>query len=658
MAELDHLVCVVDDLGTCTRQFAEAGFVAWRSPSGGAVQVPLAHCRLELRSTPWGRRLLRRWRRHSGSEHEPGTVVPVLRVDDLEEAVAALRSAGFAVHDPVDRERSAPGGERSRWRQADCDDPDVPLVIEYRSAPPDDRHGEREIRRVVVPVHDLDRAARAYRALLPGEGAVWRAGDTVLQLVPRSSVQRATVELTGAPLPDPLVKLGLSVRHRPGDVDPAAERLAQAVRYRTVSYEERDRIDDGQFAQFGQFLERSFPRVHAELELRTAGHSRLYRWAGRADGRPAALLLAHQDVVPVDDEAAWTYPPFEGVIADGYVWGRGTIDDKSRVLATLEAAERALADGWRPRRTVYLAFGHDEEIGGMHGAAKMADLLAAEGVVADFVLDEGGVIGLGLVDGVPVPTAMIMTGEKGFATVRLFTSDVGGHSSMPPRQTAVARVARAVADIQDHPLPLRLTDPVREMVARVAPYIRGPLGKLAGRAASLGKPLAYALALSRESASLVRTTTAPTVIRGGVKPNVLPQTAEAYVNFRILHGDTTESVLEHCRRVVRDKQVGVELAPGEHHSEPSPISSTDSPVFRMLAELATAVVPEAVVTTGLVPGATDARHYHHVARERFNFAPILVDSADLSGIHGTDERLSLANYARLIDFTGRLLRRL
>src|SRR5690606_32067986 len=355
-------------------------------------------------------------------------------------------------------------------------------------------------------------------------------------------------------------------------------------------------------------------------------------------------------------------------------------------------------------RTVYLAFGHDEEIGGEHGAAKVAELLAAEGVMADFVLDEGGVIGVGLIDGVPVPTATIMVGEKGFVTVRLSTSDVGGHASMaacvlhggrgvgvgqldgvpvptatirvgekgfvtvrlstsdvgghasmPPRRTAVGRLARAVAALQDKPMPLRVTEPVREMVARVAPYLPGVRGTLLAKVAKWDKALARVLAMRPQTASLVRTTTAPTVIRGGVKPNVLPQTAEAFVNFRILHGDTVDDVLAHCRRVVRDKQVSVELAPGER-AEPSPVSSTDSPRFRLLGELTTAVVPEAAVTTGLVPGATDARHYHRVARERFGFAPILMDSTELDRIHGTDERLSLDNYARLIWFTGQFMR--
>jgi carboxypeptidase PM20D1 len=443
------------------------------------------------------------------------------------------------------------------------------------------------------------------------------------------------------------------------EVDPAAaERLAAALRFRTVSYENHADIAESEFAGLGAYLEQAFPRVHAELDVQLIGHSRLYRWAGREDdGQAAAILIAHLDVVPVDDLDGWTHPPFDGVLADGYVWGRGAIDDKARVLSLLEAVEAALAAGERPRRTVYLAFGHDEEIGGLQGAAKIATQLAEQGVRADFLLDEGGVITTGLIDGVRVPAASIMAGEKGFATVRLSTTDLGGHASMPPRTTAVGRLARAVAAVQDNPLPLRVTPPVLDMMLRLAPHMRGLRRALVTRAGRLGPAIARAMAARPETAALVRTTTAPTVFNGGVKANVLPQRAEALVNFRILHGDTIDGVLEHCRKVIRDKQVQVELAPGMR-AEPSPLSSTHSATFELLASVAAEVFPGVAITTGLVPGATDARHYHDVVDQRFNFAPVLLTSADLSRIHGTDERLSLENLARLVDFNRRLLARL
>lgn len=700
MAELDHLVCVVTDLDAARREFAAAGFDVH---SGGRhdgkptanLLVPLAdgaYLELLAFAPSWLRtpvRLLGRtplWPKlQSGrpAAERPfaealaraaGFGLVVLRVDDLDTSVADLRKAGFAVDDPLSMTRTTPDGRQPQWRLAAADDPDVPLLIEDTTAVglriPSPPAAARAVQRLAVPVVDVDRAAEAYRVLLDGDGSRWRAGTTAVELVPRSA-SPMEVQLSGQPLPVQLAELGLTAgagvvpMRRSSDgveqtthwFDAAAERLAAAVRFRTVSYENHEDIDESQFAGLGSYLEQTFPRVHAELELQRVGHSRLYRWAGRSDEQPPALLCAHMDVVPVDDLDGWTHPPFDGVVADGFVWGRGTIDDKGRVIAILEAVEAALAAGEQPERTVYLAFGHDEEIGGYQGAAQMARLLAEQGVKAGFLLDEGGVISTGLVDGVRAPVASIMAGEKGFATVRLSTSDLGGHPSMPPRRTAVGRLARAVTAVQERPMPLRVTPPVRDMVLKLAPFMRGPRALLAARAGRIGTALAYAMIVRPESAALVRTTTAPTVISGGVKANVLPQRAEALVNFRILHGDTIAGVLEHCRKVVRDDDVQVELASGMQ-AEPSPLSPTSGTTFDMLADITRALMPGVAVTTGLVPGATDARHYHDVAEQRYNFAPVLLTGTDLSRIHGTDERLSLANHARVIEFYRRLLRAL
>ncbi len=440
-----------------------------------------------------------------------------------------------------------------------------------------------------------------------------------------------------------------------------AERLAQALRCATVSYEQPDtaeptaidtEIGDTEFVHLSEHLEQSFPLVHSELELERFGHSRLYRWPGVEPDRVSAILLAHQDVVPVDDVQRWTHPPFAGVVDDKFIWGRGAIDDKSRLIAILEAVESALAAGIRPRHTIYLAFGHDEEVFGDHGAVRMAQRLREAGVRADLLLDEGGVILDDIADDIDRPVASIMVGEKGYATVRLSVSAVGGHSSMPGAQTAVGRIARAVGRIQDHPMPLRLTPVVSDMVTRlrdVMPEYRRRLLRFAGLATPV---ITRMLAARPQTEALVRTTTAPTVIRGGIKPNVLPQQAEALVNFRILPGDSVASVLAHCRKVVRDTEVRIELV--GMTSEPSP-GKPPGPAFDMIARLAESVVPGIAVTTGIVPGATDSRHYDDLAATRCNFAPILLSKADVETIHGTDERISLVNYARLIEFNRRLI---
>ncbi|AYF77826.1 M20/M25/M40 family metallo-hydrolase [Nocardia yunnanensis] len=438
-----------------------------------------------------------------------------------------------------------------------------------------------------------------------------------------------------------------------------AERLAAALRCRTVSYEERERIDAAEFESLAAHLEKSFPLVHAHLTWETFGHSRLYRWAGTADPADdepvAAILLAHQDVVPVDDVDGWSHPPFDGVVDGEFIWGRGAIDDKSRMLAILEAVEQALGEGVRLSRTVYLAFGHDEEIFGADGAGRMARRLRESGVRARLLLDEGGVVTTGVADGIDAPVATIMVGEKGFATVRLSVSDVGGHSSMPGRETAVGRLARAVARIQDHPFPVRLTPVAVDMLRRVRHAVSEPRRTLLGLVTTAGPLVARVLAARPQTEALVRTTTAPTVIRGGVKPNVLPQRAEAFVNFRILSGDSVADVLAHCRKVVRDKSIGIELDGTASEPSPSPAAGPD---FELIAELAREVVPGCAVTVGVVPGATDSRYYDDLAATRCNFAPIVLNAADLERFHGTDERISRVDYARLIRFNRLLIDRL
>jgi carboxypeptidase PM20D1 len=445
-----------------------------------------------------------------------------------------------------------------------------------------------------------------------------------------------------------------STVHGAGVDDRTAERLAAALRCVTVS-RDTGPADDAEFHRLGEHLEQSYPLVHAELTLERFGHSRLYRWDGAEPGPAAAILLAHLDVVPADDDQLWTHPPFAGVIDDEFVWGRGAIDDKSRVLAVLEAVEALLAAGRRPRRTVYLAFGHDEEISGLAGATRMAARLRELDVHADLLLDEGGVIGSGLADGVDRPVGVIMLGEKGWATVKLTVGDPGGHSSMPGRRTAVGRIARAVARLQDHPMPLRMIPVVTETLHRLRPVMSEPRRSALAFLPLVAPVVLRMLATRPQTEAMVRTTTAPTVIRGGVKANVLPQSAEALVNFRILPGDSVAGVLEHCRRVIRDPAVTVEL--DGPVAEPSRIGPP-GPAFDLVAEVARAVVPGIVTTTGIVPGATDSRHYDGLATTRCNFAPIVLDEVDLGRIHGADERLSRLNYGRLIDFDHRLLTRL
>jgi acetylornithine deacetylase/succinyl-diaminopimelate desuccinylase-like protein len=686
---LDHLVLGVRDLERTIREFRAAGFDVLdggRQDSGPTVSA-LISCRdqtyielVSFGSPTMGRaaRLLARtpgWqpimnrrtaverRIGDGLGHAEGLIGLVLRVDDLDARVADLRDRGFAVDEPTEVRHTTPSGDQVRWRMAATDDPTLPMLIADATAtelrvPASDAIG---IDRVTVVTDDLDRSANGLRALLgePDSAGMWRMGATTIRLDSGKvdpALPRMRARLDSASLPPIGWALGLS--SATDEASPAAvQRLSQALQLQTVSFENAADRDEGELAKLGTHLETSFPLVHSTLRCEKFGHSRLYTWPGTDRERVAALFLAHMDVVPVGDPDAWTHPAFAGVVDDEFIWGRGAIDDKSRVLALLEAVESELANGFAPQATLLFAFGHDEEIGGDDGAAKIAAHLAASGIRPELVLDEGGVVTRGVVDGVERPVASIMLGEKGFATVRLSVHDKGGHSSMPPKRTAVGIVARAVDRLQENPMPLRVTPVVLDMVQRLTPFFSEPRRSLLGVADRLGPLLARIMSDRPQTEALVRTTTAPTVIRGGVSANVLPQLAEALVNFRILQGDSVAGVLAHCEKVVADERVSFALEPGLL-AEPSPLTRSDSPAFTLVADTARSVVPGIAITTGLVPGATDARHYDDIAQARLNFAPIVLDVADLERIHGNDERISLQNYGRLIAFNRRLVAQL
>ncbi|MBM3695391.1 MAG: M20/M25/M40 family metallo-hydrolase [Actinobacteria bacterium] len=428
----------------------------------------------------------------------------------------------------------------------------------------------------------------------------------------------------------------------PGDV--YLEHLAAAVRIPTISHEDRSLTDPAPFDAFHAFLEDTYPRVHRNLNREVvAGHALLYTWEGADPGAPAVLLMGHIDVVGIEPgtEDGWEHPPFAGERDEEWLWGRGTTDDKGSVVAIFEAVEGLLAEGFRPDVTLLLAVGDDEEIGGGRGAAAISALLSSREVSLDFVLDEGGAVVTGLLPGVTRPVALVGIGEKGYLNVELVAEGAGGHSSVPPPHTAVGALAAAVARLEATPLAVRL-DSQEGFFAALAPVLGGVNGLALRHADRLGPLVERRLSASPPGNALIRTTTAVTMIEGGVKPNVLPQSARAVVNFRVIPGDTVEGVLEHVRRVVGE-EITVRQLPGGFSAEPSPLSSTDSAAYRVVAESIAAVFPEATVAPWIVMGATDARHYLPVASAAYRFSPFRMTPADLGRMHGTGERLSLSD---------------
>jgi carboxypeptidase PM20D1 len=435
------------------------------------------------------------------------------------------------------------------------------------------------------------------------------------------------------------------------DVSAAALRLGEAIQFRTVSLvNESD--DRAPFQHFHAWMQARYPAFHAAARREVIGEfSLLYTWGGSDAAQPPLLLLAHQDVVPVpgDTLQAWTLDPFGGLIRDDAVWGRGAIDDKGSLVALFEAAEHLARAGRQPRRTIMFAFGHDEEIGGEGGAALIAAALAQRGARAWFAIDEG----MAALDRHPLtggPASMIGISEKGSGTLRVRALGQPGHSSMPPRETAVSLLAEAVDRIHSMPIERKLGGgPALGMMRALAPEL-----SFTNRMAVANEWLFAPLLNQRMSGNpaalaLMGTSVAPTMIAGGVRPNVLPGEATAAINFRIHPRDSADDLLRRARQAVADLD-GVSVEWAEAPREASPISSTTSSSYALIAALSGEILPDAPVAPGLVIAGTDARLYADVAENVYRFQPILLSAADLEMPHGLNERLSIANFERMIRF--------
>lgn len=437
----------------------------------------------------------------------------------------------------------------------------------------------------------------------------------------------------------------------------AVEHLAQALRFPTVSRQHAEETSTSPFEAFHAWLGEAYPKFHSATTRRVFGLSLLYRWPGLDPELPPVLLMAHQDVVPVapGTEGDWEYPPFSGTVEGGFVWGRGAIDMKSSLVGALEAAEALLAEGYRPRRSILFAFGHDEEVGGS-GNGAIAEQLAREGVRLRWVLDEGLVVAQGLVPGALRPIALVGVAEKGFATLELTVASKGGHASMPPPSTAVGILSRAVCRIEKDPFPSRLDGIAAAMVAEMAPAMTLGRRIVFSNLWLLGPLVRASLEKSPSTNAVLRTTAAATVFRAGDLPNVLPQDAWAAVNVRIHPRNTLRSVIDRLERIVDDARVTVRVSPGSPRADPSPVSPSDGPGFLAVRSAIRAAMPEAVVAPGLSVAGTDSRHYVDLADAVYRFMPARLAPGDPERIHGTNERISVENFLQCVRFYAQLMR--
>lgn len=458
------------------------------------------------------------------------------------------------------------------------------------------------------------------------------SGVLVLNTLKLSSKQVASENLVDIDLPEDIF-----------------QNLSKGLQYKTISFNEEAIPDSTAFFGFHRFLQETFPLTHAKLSLdKINSYSLLYTWEGSNPSKKPIILMSHQDVVPVDQPTLdnWEAGPFDGVITDTDIIGRGTLDDKGTLIGLLEAVEKLLEESFVPLQTIYLAFGHDEEVGGSNGAAQIANHLKAKGVNAAMALDEGGFLAENLIPGINSPVAMVNLAEKGFASFRLIVETKGGHSSAPPKENTIGMLAQAIVDLENNQLPYKLVKPVDsnlEYLGAELPFFK----KLAFANPWLfEKPILEALN--------AHTTTAPTIIDGGLKNNVIPTVAEATINFRILPGETIESVKKHIENTISDK---IKVEPVGFLTNPSPVSSIDSEAYKNLEKTIRDMFPNSIVVPGLVGGGTDARYFYDISDDVYRFYPIRMGPEGLSRFHGIDEKISKENYKEIIKFSYHLIKK-
>ena len=437
-----------------------------------------------------------------------------------------------------------------------------------------------------------------------------------------------------------------------GRGDRAVAKLQALVRIPTVSHRDPALVDTRAFDRLLAELERRFPVLHERLELtRVSTHALLFRWPGASGERPV-VLMAHLDVVPV--EGSWRHPPFSGVVADGSVWGRGTLDDKGCLAGICEAVETLLEDGHVPAQDVWLSFGCDEEVSGP-AATLAVDELERRGVRPWFVLDEGGAVAAEAFPGVAAPVGVIGVTEKGVTSIELRVEGRGGHASTPARMGPTARLARAVTRLDRSSMRATTPEPTVELLRRLAPHAPFPLRTVLARPDRLGPALTRVLlAAGPEAAAMTRTTFAVTTLSGSPALNVVAATATAGVNIRVMVGDTVAGVLDHVRKVVADDRVHLDVV---ERNEPSPISPRDD-AFRLLEATIGAVFPDAVPAPYVMLAATDSRFFTRICDRVYRFAPFRMSRAQRESIHSYDEHLGVDAFLDGVRWYRRLIEEL
>lgn len=436
------------------------------------------------------------------------------------------------------------------------------------------------------------------------------------------------------------------------DREKAISNLQTLVRFKTVSNADPSLEDDGEFEGLINKLPELYPKVFETCEfMRFPDRGLLFRWRGKEEGAPS-VLMAHYDVVPVNEDM-WEKPPFDGILEDGVLWGRGTLDTKVTFNGVLYAAETLIAEGFTPNKDIYFAFSGGEEVNG-RGAVNIVDYFEEKGIVPEMVVDEGGAVVEKVFPGVKQPCGMIGIAEKGMMNVRYSTRSNGGHASAPKPHTPVGVLSKACCKIENHPFKAHMSEPVRQLFDTLGRHSSFAMRMIFANMWCFSWVLDLICKKSGgEINALMRTTVAFTQMKGSSAPNVIPPEAEMVSNMRLNPMDNIDSALEYLKKTVNDSSVEIELL---HGMNPSPVSRTDCEGWERVASAVASTWRGALVSPYLMVQCSDSRHYGRISDRVYRFSAMDLTKEERGMIHGNNERIRIDCACRAVEFYIRLMK--
>lgn len=436
------------------------------------------------------------------------------------------------------------------------------------------------------------------------------------------------------------------------DGERAIENLRELVRCKTVSYKDSSLEDDAEFEKLIAKLPELYPNVFAKCSfLKLPDRALLFKWEGKNHNAPT-VLMAHYDVVPVNEEM-WEKPPFEAILENGVLWGRGTLDTKVTVNGVLYSAETLIERGFIPENDIYFAFSGGEEVNGK-GASNIVDYFFENDIEPALVVDEGGAVVQNVFPGVTAPCGLIGIAEKGMMDVQYRCKSAGGHASAPKPHTPVGELSAACCNMENNPFKSHLTKPVALMFDTLGRHSNFLYRMIFANLWAFSGVLDLICKKSGgELNALMRTTVAFTQMKGSTAANVIPPEAVMVSNIRLNPQDTIDSALEYIKKTVNNPDIEVSVL---HGMNPSRISQTDCDAWDKVASAVASTWKGSIVSPYLMVQCSDSRHYGRISDKVYRFSAMDLTSEERATIHGNNERIRVETAKSAVEFYIRLIK--